>query len=217
MSPTLLKRHMRVGQRPVVNNEPWMCLQLSATAKEVMMVEGSTIHSCWKHHKGQRSQFNIALLKLPQKSRQPVPRILSDEFLLYTGQRLIAAGYGPNGDVPALGASIFGQMRLEPQEFIDGERCNGTMLWDGSIEENTICALNNERKASCVVDSGAPLLLLDAPGYDIESGSPAFDFLIGLNIDGAPCGVSGKPDVYLDMRQHGEWLRQIRRGAHDEL
>jgi len=114
------------------------------------MVEHSTIHSRWKPHKGQRSQFNIALLKLPRMSKQPVPRILSDEFNLETGQKLIAAGYGPSGDGPALGGTIFGQMMIEPQEFIDGYQCNRTTLWDGSIEENTICALNNDRKASCI-------------------------------------------------------------------
>ncbi|CAD7703104.1 unnamed protein product [Ostreobium quekettii] len=205
------------AQRPVVRLGAMDADNPHSEAAEVMMAEHSTIHSHWIPHKKQRSQFNIALLKLPQKSKQPPPQILSDEFQLSTGQKLIAAGYGPSGDGPALGDSIFGEMRLELQEFIDGKRCNGKMLWDGSIEDNTICALNSDRKASCVVDSGAPLLLLDAPGYDIESGSPAFDFLIGLNIDGAPCGVPGKPDVYLDMRLHGEWLRQMSREGHDEL
>lgn len=61
---------------------------------------------------------------------------------------------------------------------------------------------------ACAVDSGSPLLLLDTPGYDIASGKPALDFIAGINVDGAPCGSLGRPDLYVDIRMHADWLQR---------
>ena len=67
------------------------------------------------------------------------------------------------------------------------------------------------------VDSGSPLLLMDTPRYNTESGSAALDFVVGVNVDGAPCGTSGKPDVYVDIRAHKTWLQKKFGLAEKEL
>lgn len=67
------------------------------------------------------------------------------------------------------------------------------------------------------VDSGSPLVLLDMPKYDVTAGTPALDFLVGVNVDGAPCGTHGKPDVYIDVRAHADWIQEVRELDHTEL
>lgn len=114
------------------------------------MAESTTIHEEWKRSKAQRSADNIALLKLPRMSKYPVPKLLTDHFQLNTGQKLMAVGYGPSGNTPTLGQDIFGALKMEPQEYLDRQQCNRAALWNGSILSNLACALNEERRASCI-------------------------------------------------------------------
>ncbi|CAD7699919.1 unnamed protein product, partial [Ostreobium quekettii] len=183
----------------------------------VMMTQKTTIHKKWLEEKVQRSPHNIAVLQLARPSSYPVPKRLSDHFELVTGMKLDALGWGPNRDGPALGGAIFGALTVEQQEFIDMSVCNRATLWDGAVPSGTFCALNKGHKASCVVDSGSPLMLLDAPNSDIRSGAADFDFVVGLNVDGSPCGAEGKPDVYVDVRGHHSFIQGIIDDGHDEL
>lgn len=68
--------------------------------------------------------------------------------------------------------------------------------------------LDEVHNSMCVqsVDSGSPLMLLDMPRYDARRGDPTLDFLVGMNIDGAPCGAPGKPDIYIDIGLHADWI-----------
>ena len=106
------------------------------------------MHEEWGPKKNQRSPYNIALLKLPKQSQKPIPNVLFDHFNLDNGQKLMAVGWGPSGDGPALGADIFGSLRMEPQMFIDSLQCN--RIWDGSIGDHLACGLNEAHKASCI-------------------------------------------------------------------
>ena len=72
----------------------------------------------------------------------------------------------------------------------------------GCLTGGSVCA------GGFAVDSGSPLLLLDTPGYDIASGTATLDFVVGINVDGAPCGSVGRPDLYVDLRTHADWLKQ---------
>ncbi|CAD7695109.1 unnamed protein product [Ostreobium quekettii] len=176
---------------------------------EVQTVKSTTIHKNWAHDKYQRSPFDIALLKLEHKCSHATPKLLSDHFTLTTGQALTAAGWGAGSQGPALGGPIFGSLKLERQEYICAKRCNASALWNGAVpDERLVCGLNDGRKSSCIVDSGCPLLLMDAPGYDVASGRPIFDFVVGINVDGAPCGQPARPDMYIDIREHSDWIRK---------
>lgn len=53
------------------------------------------------------------------------------------------------------------------------------------------------------------MLLLDMPKNDPNNGNPIFDFVVGLNVDGAPCGTAGKPDIYIELRPHNAWITRI--------
>eukprot|EP00803_Ostreobium_quekettii_P003563 evm.model.scf_1066.3 EVM.evm.TU.scf_1066.3 scf_1066:28479-29919(-) len=172
----------------------------------MMVVERTVIHPRWQVQKQQNSAFNLALMELPKPSQHQVPHVLSDHVHLRTGQQLSALGWGSYDSGPSLGGDIFGGLKIESQTFIDGNGCNRANLWNGSIPSGLVCGLNEIQKASCLVDSGGPLMLLDMPNYDVRRGDPKFDFLAGINIDGEPCGSPGKPDVYLDIREHLKWI-----------
>lgn len=117
---------------------------------QVMMAEKAIIHEDWKGHRSQRSANNIALLKLPSRSKYTAPKVLADHFKMGTGQKLMAIGWGTSGGGPNLGDDIFGSLKMEPQEFIYGSHCNRTNLWNGSVPPNLDCGLNAEHRASCV-------------------------------------------------------------------
>lgn len=175
---------------------------------EVMLVERSFIHPGWNADRRQRSTFNIALLKLAKASKHRVPNLLLDHFNLITGQRLAAVGWGSGTNGPDLGADVFGSLKIEPQEFVDSGHCNRSTLWNGAVGDGIICGLNQAKKASCVVDSGSPLLLLDMPKNEVERGDPGLDFMVGINVDGAVCNEPGKPDMYVDIRVHMSWIEK---------
>lgn len=37
-------------------------------------------------------------------------------------------------------------------------------------------------------------------------GYPRFDYLVGINCGGGACGDPLKPDLYIDMRCHAQWI-----------
>ncbi|CAD7698514.1 unnamed protein product [Ostreobium quekettii] len=210
--------HYSAGSRPVVHIGATSVEQMDSNEIEVRLVQKSDIHTEWiKGGKVQRSPHNIAVLRLAQPSSRPMPNLLSDHFKVTTGTKLAACGWGPESGGPALGEAIFGALTVERQEFIDATTCNWTTLWDGAMPSGMFCALNEGHKASCVIDSGSPLMVLDAPSYDVGSGKADFDFLVGLNVDGAPCGADGKPDICVDIRQHHAFIEAIINEGHDEL
>jgi len=182
---------------------------------KVQTVASTTVHENWALDKCQRSSYDVALLTLERRCGHATPKLLSDHFTLTSGQTLTAAGWGAGSQGPSLGAPIFGSLKLERQEYICAKHCNASTLWNGAMpDEKLACGLNDDRKSSCIVDSGSPLLLMDAPGYDVASGRPGFDFVVGINVDGAPCGEAARPDVYIDVREHSEW---IRRNCNDKV
>ena len=70
--------------------------------------------------------------------------------------------------------------------------------------------LSHQQAFSCVlaVDSGSPLLLLVNPEDGGKSAAHGADLLLGINIDGASCGTAQKPDVYVDLRDHADWISE---------
>eukprot|EP00803_Ostreobium_quekettii_P005958 evm.model.scf_1824.1 EVM.evm.TU.scf_1824.1 scf_1824:15076-16182(-) len=175
---------------------------------QVTMVSSTHIHERWTPALGQRSPFNVALLRLSQSSDRHVPQILTDHVGLRIGLMLYVAGWGVDPGGPKLGQSIFGTLKVEHHQFLDGTHCNRSTLWAGEIQGGLVCGLAQEGQASCIADSGSPMMLLDMPGYDVDCGSPQLDFLVGINIDGAPCGTSAKPDIFLDLRDLAPWIQQ---------
>lgn len=173
---------------------------------EVIIVEESFIHPDWNYN--QRSPFNAALLLLGSKSQKQYPVLLFDNFQLKTGQQLAALGWGAGGKTIEIGSDIFGSAKSETQEFIAPSHCNRTSLWNGTIPQSLYCGLNYEQRASCLVDSGSPLVLVDQPKHNERMGLPSLDFLVGFNIDGAPCGATNKPDICTNITQLYDWIMQ---------
>eukprot|EP00803_Ostreobium_quekettii_P002792 evm.model.scf_355.7 EVM.evm.TU.scf_355.7 scf_355:76927-79510(+) len=168
------------------------------------VVQHTVVHPQWEGH--QRSPHNIALLKLARESTLPFPTRLTNHFELRTGQKLYVLGWGQGADGPALGEAIFTTLKTEVQDLIDGSHCNRSTLWRGEMPQGMLCGLNHGQTASCIADSGSPLLLLDTPRLKVDIGNPRLDFLVGLNVDGAPCGTPRKPDIYIDLRANDKWI-----------
>ncbi|CAD7702067.1 unnamed protein product [Ostreobium quekettii] len=177
---------------------------------EVLVASNSVIHPEWESSKkDQRSPYNVAILTLPRPSQAAHPHMLFDHFNLRSGQKIVALGWGSGPGGPQLGQEIFGSLKMEAHEFIEGQHCNRSTLWNGELQEGTCCGLNNDRSASCMVDSGSPLVLLDSPGYDIMTGTPSLDFVTALNTDGAPCGMAAKPDIFVPFSHHRQWIVEV--------
>lgn len=51
-------------------------------------------------------------------------------------------------------------------------------------------------------------MLMDMPKDEVRNGDQRLDFLIGINIDGAPCGTIGKPDMYIPIQLHETWINE---------
>lgn len=116
---------------------------------QVTFVQNTTIHPGWKHGASLRSPSNIALLQLSEKISLPVPQMHTNHFILSTGQKLVAAGWGSSAG-PNLGDAIFGSLKTEEQEYISAVHCNRSTLWNGAIDSGMLCGLNGQRKASCI-------------------------------------------------------------------
>eukprot|EP00803_Ostreobium_quekettii_P005223 evm.model.scf_489.2 EVM.evm.TU.scf_489.2 scf_489:23018-31324(+) len=175
---------------------------VSARQRNVQEVlpEAVIIHDGWLASR--RPQDNIALVMVRQSIVDFHPVIANENFTLGKGQGLVAVGWGRNQIT--LGDEIFGSLNFEEQTFLDGDTCNRPELWDGATEAGQLCAINNEHTASCVVDSGSPIMVL----YQGDQGasSQSFDHLVGINVGGASCGTPNKPDWYVDVRMHRAWI-----------
>lgn len=172
-------------------------------------VEEPIIHEGWAQNKSQRSPYDIVLLKLPKVSTYIPVKLPSSgaDAMEYRGN-VVGVGWGQGGERPQLGEEVFGTLKMEKIKVMTGRECNRT--WDGEIKEGTMCGYNEIGKASCLVDSGSPLILMGDPASD--SKGPAEEVIIGFNTDGAACGTPEKPDIYLDLRPHLEWIRSVLSG-----
>lgn len=193
------------GRKPILHIGATSVDDVNSEVK-VALVDESYIHPCWDHQ--QRSEYNVALLKLATATDKQFPVVLFDHFRLRTGQQLVAAGWGSGGEEISVGSDVFGCLKFETQEYIQQQHCNRPKLWNGTIPEGVFCALNDEQRASCLVDSGAPLLLLDQPRSTLSMGKPELDFLVGINIDGSPCGTPQKPDLFIDLAHIHSWIAE---------
>lgn len=192
------------ARRPIVTIGSTNVDEQDEPGVEMLVVQRTVVHPQWEGD--QRSPHNIALLKLARESCLAFPVRLTNHFELRTGQKLHVVGWGHGADGPILGEAIFTTLKTEVQDVIDGSHCNRSTLWRGELPPDVLCGFNPGQTASCIADSGSPLLLLDSPKLKLDSGTPRLDFLVGINIDGAPCGTPGKPDIYIDLRASDEWI-----------
>eukprot|EP00803_Ostreobium_quekettii_P011421 evm.model.scf_212.4 EVM.evm.TU.scf_212.4 scf_212:31869-39515(+) len=174
------------------------------TNDEVHPAVRQYIHPEWFPGKDELSQYNLALLELENPCRYPVPSIVDDDFKLWSGQPMDTVGYGGNGgkEIP-LGDNIFNVMKVEPTNLLMRDICNMEKFWNGKIEPDVFCALNDDRRASCVVDSGSALVYLD------QRGIVSLDSLVGLNLGGGACGKPDMPDIFVDLRPARPWIESI--------
>eukprot|EP00803_Ostreobium_quekettii_P011422 evm.model.scf_212.5 EVM.evm.TU.scf_212.5 scf_212:45270-50661(+) len=163
--------------------------------KEIFLVEKTFIDG------------EVALLKLSRPSCQPHPRILSDEMVLRDGnQNLVAVGWGHK--MVELGQDIFGHLRVETTHYFSANLCNNPKLMNGEVAEGHFCGFNSQQYASCIVDSGSPILLPHRADDFLEDGGyQTLDFLVGINFGGAPCGQAAKPDEYVDVGRLEPWIK----------
>lgn len=173
---------------------------------EVVLVRASHIHPKWNYT--QRSPYNVALLQLEKPSSKPHQTLLSDQLVIRTGQHLQTGGWGSGGEDIRVGSNVFGSLKLEEQEFIQQDHCNRLTLWNGTVSDGIVYALNNKQKASCQVGSGDLPFLLDQPHNDLNKGLPRLDFIVGINVDGAPCGVLNKPNLFIRLGHIHNWIAQ---------
>eukprot|EP00803_Ostreobium_quekettii_P004501 evm.model.scf_2428.1 EVM.evm.TU.scf_2428.1 scf_2428:2370-16843(-) len=188
--------------RDLIEDVPSVPEKVKPPRQQAITVVKSIIHHKWDGQ--QRSSHNAALLKLQQAVNLPTPQLLSDLVILRPPQRLSALGYG-GITPPELGAAIFSWLKMEEHSFLDAETSNREAMWNGGLPEGMLSSINSQQMASCMVDSGSPLMLMDAPGDEFDQGKPELDFFAGINVDGAPCGTPGKPDIYIDVRQIRDW------------
>lgn len=194
------------GKRPIVHVGPTSVDDVSEEV-EVKLVLESYIHPKWDHR--QRSAYNVALLRLENSSKKQFPVVLSEHFRVRTGMQLTAVGFGAGGEEINVGSDIFGPVKLETQELIEQQQCNRPTLWNNTVPEGMLCGLNVGQRSSCLVDSGAPLLLLDQPQNHLNKGRPELDYLIGLNVDGSPCGTPKKADLFISVEHVQDWIAEM--------
>ena len=71
---------------------------------------------------------------------------------------------------------------------------------------------------SCSGDSGGPLLFLDAPSFDPDSGDPSFDYVVGIVSFGPrACGSIGFPGVYTRTSSFFSWITCIMKSPPDPV
>lgn len=107
----------------------------------------------WLSDRRQFSPFNIALLQLedpvPERFQRPKIPFKGDRSIkLVSGQMMASLGWGAWN--ASIGDEVFGSLKIEDQEFLEGSVCNGPNLWKGKLEEGIVCGLNYQHKASCV-------------------------------------------------------------------
>lgn len=183
---------------------------------EVVLVSESYLHPCWED--GHKPEFDLALLKLRTPSDKPYPIVLFGHYQIQTGQQLAMAGWDSRGEKTGVGANNFGSVMLEMLEFVKQQSCNRRTSWNKTIPKGIFCAVNEEQKSSCIANSGAPLLLLDQPRNTPCLGKPEFDFLVGINVDGGPCGMPWKPDLFIVLENNQSWImdRISKQKAHEQ-
>ncbi|CAD7705394.1 unnamed protein product [Ostreobium quekettii] len=195
------KSDWSAGMRPIITLGETHVSGKSKSGMEVQ-AEETIIHEQWLPDRRTDSPYNIALMRLPREAPQSPPVVMYNDYKLKTGQEVVAVGWGAPRIL--LGDEIFSGLNSEKQTFLDGAACNRSSLWDGSVEVGQVCAINEELTASCVVDSGAPIVLLYR--HDKPVASQNFDHVIGINAGGASCGTANKPDKYIDLRFHKDWI-----------
>jgi len=193
------------GSKPFVYIGAFDAHQLNSR-REVVTVVNSFPHEDWDGE--QRSPYNVALLELPVKFNHPVPKILADNHDPIKGTAVTALGFGAGGRTIPVGSPVFGSLKQEGVDLIDLQHCSDKSAWGLQIKKGLLCAINEFQSSSCTVDSGSPLLILDKPTA-ANRKLPTDDVLLGINIDGAPCGTMDKPDIFLDLNMLNGWIKKI--------
>ena len=63
--------------------------------------------------------------------------------------------------------------------------------------------------ASCLGDSGGPLIIAHAPGGSLAAGNPAYDKVVGLDSYGSKACDSSRPQVFTKVSPFVGLIQQL--------
>ncbi|GMH34708.1 hypothetical protein BSKO_02569 [Bryopsis sp. KO-2023] len=155
--------------------------------------------------------FDIALVKLPERSSLTPIRLAARGAEFVTGQPFVAVGWGSQGN----GRSSPDNLKWANVIHRDNEKCNLEGVWNASIVPQMLCAGGTigDTADICKGDSGGPLILAHAPAGKEENGNPDLDLLVGLVSFGELPGCDSgepfdfrKPIVYTRISEFRDWI-----------
>ncbi|GMH36939.1 hypothetical protein BSKO_04812 [Bryopsis sp. KO-2023] len=155
--------------------------------------------------------FDVALVRLSKPSTRQPAALAKSEQQLGPGQFVAAIGWGKTttfGPLPEV-LQVAGEL-----EYVSNRNCQRS--WP-DLEDNMLCAFSTSQ-TTCRGDSGGPLLIPDSNGgFDIMTGIPELDLVVGI-VSFGPTGCGSrnstekKPDVYTRVSSFRRWINEIMAG-----
>lgn len=166
----------------------------------------ATVHNLYNSTTGVGGGYDIALLKLNQKSNIH-PVALPDPGADIS-RNLVALGWGRQED----GSKPKDLKQATELSVIRNSICDEDEdAWPNiDILDSMLCATGEgSGQDACEGDSGGPLLEAHAPLAEIADGDPALDICVALTSFGPEeqeCGFTTRPGVYTRLSSFYEWI-----------
>ncbi|GMH36921.1 hypothetical protein BSKO_04794 [Bryopsis sp. KO-2023] len=149
--------------------------------------------------------FDVALLLLEKASTKQPARLPHPQQSIGVGLPLAAVGWGKTSERGAFPEVL---QLADELPYVTNKSCR--KMWP-KLKDSMLCAFSGSQ-GTCKGDSGGPLLILDTKqGFNIKSGKPEFDLLVGIVSYGSEgCGSrnakEAKPDVFTRLTAFRQWI-----------
>ncbi|XP_011185156.1 serine protease 1 [Zeugodacus cucurbitae] len=166
----------------------------SAEVKHTVRRDDIIIHADWDTRK---LTNDISLIRIPStsySSRISAVRLpaIARSYSLYTGDRVIASGWGLTSDSSN---AVTNHLMYAELEIVSNSVCKKT-YGSASVKDSNICVSTPRGVSTCSGDSGGPLVL--------ESSK----IQVGLTSYGARAGCElGHPAAFTRVTSYLDWIR----------
>lgn len=158
--------------------------------------------------------FDIAMLKLDREAKFGLPSLSRTLNPNLTDAELVALGWWKNASNELDSLQI-----VQNIPYIPKGKCN--KFWNGIVKENQLCGgllytdachgefshIAHKRESVAVIgESGAPLLIPDAPLSDITKGMPLLDLVVGITSYLPTRCKESTPAVFTDVAHFTDWI-----------
>ena len=177
----------------------------------MLSAEATYPHKFWTgdHKDG----YDIALLKLKDKTKLPLPSIDIQGGDFKNRSVFTALGWGKDED-----GLLPDTLQVAEMEHVDLESCKE--VYSNQVMNHTICAgfdqnacegtclyaLLDHSNSMALGDSGGPLIIRNAPGRNAAAGDPRIDQVIGITSAGPKDCADGSPTLYISIGSVWDWV-----------